>query len=340
MVVGRGTRSRSTNGAARYALPPDRLIGSTLREGLAFGETPDCMANTRLFLCLAMAFTVAAVGACGGASDLVAEPSEGDRGQSRSDSSANDDSVEAILEAGQQALRRDVTGRFVREVTYRPKREARSVIRQAEGTYDIEHRRARGEATLRDATGDDAPLPFEFASDGRRRIVRIVGWPCWVVLSRNDDSPIAELNPNPGSSRLPAEIAGFLLAEPTNFPDVGSSDVIEVMVPLRVVVGLVSTSIYTELAEMIDEIPVKAKIHLESGEFTSWSVRGDDLGYAIRMFTFLDDRDTDLSRVNVHVELSDVGRVGPIRLPPRSDRVRMPAKADDLDATACERTNV
>ena len=104
--------------------------------------------------------------------------------------------------------------------------------------------------------------------------------------------------------------------------------------------GLVSTSIYTELAEMIDEIPVKAKIHLESGEFTSWSVRGDDLGYAIRMFTFLDDRDTDLSRVNVHVELSDVGGVGPIRLPPRSDRVRIPAKADDLDATACERASV
>lgn len=287
-----------------------------------------------------MAFTVAVVGACGEVSDLVAESSDGDRGKSRSDSSANDDSVEAILEAGQQALRRGVTGRFVREVTYRPKREARSVIRQAEGRYNIEHQRARGEATLRDATGEDAPFPFEFASDGRRRIVRAVGWPCWVVLHPDNDSPIAELNPMPGSSRLPGEIAGFLLAEPTNFADVGSYDVIEVVVPLRVVVGLVSTSIYGELAGMMDEVPVQAKIHLESGRFTSWSVRGDDLGYAIRTFTIIDDRETDLSRVNVRVELSDVGAVGPIRLPPRSDRVRMLPRADDLDATACERTDV
>jgi hypothetical protein len=298
------------------------------------------MAKTRVLLCLSMVFTIAVLGACGDVGDLVTEPSDGDRGTSRSDSSVDDDSVEAILKAGQLALRRDVTGRFVREVTYRPEREQRSVIRQAEGKYDIEQRRARGKATLLDATGGDAPLPFEFASDGRRRIVRAAGWPCWVVLDPDDTSPIAELNPMPGSSRLPGEIAGFLLAEPTNFADVGSSDVIEVLVPLRVVVGLVSTSVYRELAGKMAAVPVQAKIHLESGRFTSWSVRGDDLGHAVAAFGIIEDRDSDLSRVNVRVELSDVGAMGPIRLPPRSDRVRMLPGADDLDATACERTTV
>ena len=296
------------------------------------------MAKTQVCLCLSMVLTVALLGACGDVSDLVAQPSNGD-GTSRSDDSVSDDSVAAILEAGQRALRRDVTGRFVREVTYRPKREARSVLRQAEGKFDIEHRRARGNAMLLDPTSEDPPLPFEFASDGRRRIVRAAGWPCWVVLAPGDYSPIAELNPMPGSSRLPGEIAGFLLAEPSIFPDSGSADVIEVLVPLRVVVGLVSTSLYGQLTGRMASVPVQAKIHLESGRFTSWSVRGDDLGQAVATFRIL-ELDSDLSRVNVRVELNDVGAVGSVRLPPRSDRVRMPPKARDLDPTACDRTTI
>lgn len=298
------------------------------------------MAKTRVFLCLSMVFIVASVGACSDATDLVTDRSDRDHRTSRSSSSVNDGSVEALLEVAQRALRGDVTGRFVRKVTYRPEDAARSVLRHSAGSYDIEHRRSRGAGTLIDLSGDDPPLPYEFASSDRQRLVRAVGWPCWVVLPPDRDSPIAELDPVPGHGWMPGEIAGFLLAEPTNFASDGSTDVIEVLIPLRTIVGLIKVSVYRELAGRMDGISVPATIHLESGLFASWSVHGRDLGYAASLFGLVEDLESDFSRTAVRVTLRDVGQSGPVRLPPRSDRVRMPPGADDLDATACEQTTV
>jgi hypothetical protein len=298
------------------------------------------MAKTRVLLRSSMVFIVAAVGACSYAADLVTDRPDRDRQTSRSASSIDDDSVEALLEVAQQALRSDVTGRFVRKVTYRPEEAARSALRHSAGSYDIEHRRLRGAGTLIDLTGGDPPLPYEFASSDRQRLVRAVGWPCWVVLPPDRDSPIAELDPVPGHAWMPGEIAGFLRAEPTNFASDGPSDVIEVLIPLRTVVGLIKVSVYRELTGRLAGIPVPAKIHLESGRFASWSVSGRDLGYAAASFGIVADLESDFSRTNVRVTLRDVGTSGPVRLPPRSDRARMPPRSEDLDAIACEQTTV
>jgi hypothetical protein len=298
------------------------------------------MAKTRVFLCLSMLLIVAAIGACGVASDLVTDPSDGDRGTSRSGSSVNDDSVEAILEAAKLALRHNVTGRFIRKVTYRPEDAAKTVFWASTGSYDIEHRRSRGTATL-NTPGERGRLPFEFASDDRKRLIRSIGWPCWVVLRPDDFPGVAVLNPTPGAFRLPGEIAGLLLAQPTNFPSDGPSDVIDVLVPLRIAAGLVGgTTVYGHVAGRMADLPIPATIHLDKGQFVSWSVQGDDIEYGLNLVGGLAEFDTDLSRVKIRVRLRDVGAVGPVRLPPRSDWVRLPPRAEDLDATACERTTV
>jgi hypothetical protein len=72
------------------------------------------MAMTRVFLCLSIVLIVAATGACGDVSDLLTDPSNGDRTTDRTVSSVEGDSVAALLEVAQRQLRTDATGRFVR----------------------------------------------------------------------------------------------------------------------------------------------------------------------------------------------------------------------------------
>lgn len=209
-------------------------------------------------------------------------------------------------------------------------------------SYDIESRRSRGTAIITDPTSKQRPsIPFEFASEDRQRLVRVSGWPCWVALRPDDVNGLAVLNPTPGTVTLPGEIAGLLLAGPTTVASDGSSDVIDALVPLRIAVGLVGgNTAYHHLTGRMAYLPIPAKIHLDAGRFVSWSVQGDDVVYGINAIGTPVEYDSDLGRSKVIVTLRDVGSVGPIELPPRSDWVRLPPRAEDLDATGCERTIV
>lgn len=280
---------------------------------------------------------VVVVSACGGAGELL-DARISERGPTQSAQSPTLGSVANALEAAQHALRRDGTGRFVRTVIVRsPKGRKETVVWRSTGRYDIPHGRSRGTATITDPSDGDDGLRLRFASDGTQRFVQLSGWRCWLALTSDDLRRTLGRDTVPGDKRLTGEVAGLLHAEPTNFPS-DSTEAFDALVPLSMAAGLAGFRADKRELKERAEAPVVVGIRVESGRFVSWSIDGDDILTAAKMFSLAGDRDVRkaLRRTDVKIELRDAGTAPAIQLPSRSDRVRGDPGSEDFDPNGCE----
>ena len=156
-----------------------------------------------------MILVATTIGACGGAAELVVEPSGEARPSTASQPASNDQSE---FEAAKDALRSDSTGRFVREVWIDPPKGKKAMFLHSKGRYDVSKHRSRGLATIADPTGKIQPVEFQFASNARRVFLHSPAWGCWLALTAEDIAAGTGIDASPRTARLPAEIAVLLRA--------------------------------------------------------------------------------------------------------------------------------
>lgn len=292
------------------------------------------MSNARAYISWSMILVATTIGACGGAAELVVEPSGEARPSTASQPASNDQSE---FEAAKDALRSDSTGRFVREVWIDPPKGKKAMFLHSKGRYDVSKHRSRGLATIADPTGKIQPVEFQFASNARRVFLHSPAWGCWLALTAEDIAAGTGIDASPRTARLPAEIAVLLRAR-TNF-DWGDATVIDATVPARIVASLAGSYVYKRLRGKMSGMRVQAKIHLKSGRFVSWTVRGSEI--ATQLMTQVSPTKPlrkivyGLQSLKFHVELSDLGAQLRVPIPRRSDWVELSPGAKRFNPNAC-----
>lgn len=292
------------------------------------------MSNARAFVSWSMVLVVSMVGACGGAAELTVEPGDDRSTDAGSHSERGDQST---FEAAKDALRNDNTGRFVREVWLKNPRGKNEIFLRSRGRYDVSKHRSRARATATDPTGKNQPFKFQYASNARRVFMHAPAWSCWLALTPENEAAGMGLEPSPGIGRLPAEIAALLRAR-TTF-DWDDATVIDATVPVRFVASLAGSYIYQRLSGKVAGARVPAKIHIKSGRFVAWTVRGRDI--MTELLPHLDPTKRlrklliALQAFTFHVELSDAGAQLRVPIPPRSDWVEPEPGAKRFNPNAC-----
>lgn len=292
------------------------------------------MAEVRILLRWSVVTTVAMVSACGGVGDLVDQ-----RGSERETAELAQTrippSVARRLEEAQDALRRDSTGRFVREITLRDRKgKGKSVAVHSTGRYEIERRRSRGTATRIDPSTEVRRVTF-VSGDGRG-FLRVRESRCWISVASDEIAQVIGMDPIPGHTALTGEVAGLLRADPAPFRS-DDPEVFDVLVPLPIAMGLAGIRLDKREARQHAAIPVTAQVRLRSGRFASWSIDGDDILTGIDNFARTTDRRlrATLGRTRVRITLRGAGAAPSVRLPPRRDRVRI-EPGDEFDPRGCE----
>lgn len=280
-----------------------------------------------------MIFIVAMTGACGDAAELVVEP-----GDAKADAASQPVSNnQSAFEAAKDALRTDNTGRFVREVWIDPAKGKKAMFLHSKGRYDVSQHRSRGLATITDPSGKIQPVEFQFASNARRVFLHSPAWGCWLALTAEDIAAGTGVDASPRTARLPAEIAVLLHARTSL--GWGDATVIDATVPARIVASLAGSYVYQRLRGKMSGMRLQAKIHLKSGRFFSWTVRGSEI--ATQLMTQVSPTKPlrkivfGLQSLTFHVKLSDLGEQLRVPIPRRSDWVELSPGAKHFNPNAC-----